>query len=123
MVLAWHTNVAPRWLGSQQHYRGATPKHFINVVHHPLIKNFRDGLYDHLALTERYEFAEDATSAPSSCGKPQMSAAPGGSSRPNIIRTSDKRSLRVESQAAQSNTSRAAGWPRGASGIGATPTR
>ena len=30
--------------------------------------------------------------------------------------------LRVESQAAQLNTSRAAGWPRGESGIGATPT-
>jgi ABC-type transport system substrate-binding protein len=33
------------------------------VLHDALIKNFRDELYDHLALDERYEFAEDARSA------------------------------------------------------------
>jgi peptide/nickel transport system substrate-binding protein len=63
MVLAWHTNIAPRWLDPQQHDGGATPDNFLNVLHDALIKNFRDELYDHLALAERYEFAEDAKSA------------------------------------------------------------
>jgi peptide/nickel transport system substrate-binding protein len=63
MVLAWHTNIAPRWLDPQQHDGGATPDNFLNVVHDALIKNFRDELYDHLALAERHEFAEDARSA------------------------------------------------------------
>src|SRR5689334_1674523 len=63
MVLAWHTNIAPRWLDPQQHDGGATPDNFLNVVQDALIKNFRDELYDHLALAQRYEFAEDARSA------------------------------------------------------------
>jgi peptide/nickel transport system substrate-binding protein len=63
MVLAWHTNIAPRWLDPQQHDGGATPDNFLNVLQDALIKNFRDELYDHLALVERYEFAEDAKSA------------------------------------------------------------
>jgi peptide/nickel transport system substrate-binding protein len=63
MVLAWHTNIAPRWLDPQQHDGGATPDNFLNVVHDALIKNFREELYEHLALAERYEFAEDAKSA------------------------------------------------------------
>src|SRR5260370_27953118 len=63
MVLAWHTNIAPRWLDPLQHDGGATPDNFLNVVQDALIKNFRDELYDHLALAERYEFAEDAKSA------------------------------------------------------------
>jgi len=63
MVLAWHTNIAPRWLDLQQHDGGATPDNFLNVLHDALIKNFRDELYDHVALAERYEFAEDARSA------------------------------------------------------------
>lgn len=63
MVLGWHTNIAPRWLDPQQHDGGATPDNFLNVVHDALIKNFREELYDHLALAERYEFAEDAKSA------------------------------------------------------------
>src|SRR5947209_14338552 len=63
MVLAWHTNIAPRWLDPLQHDGGATPDNFLNVVQDALIKNFRDELYDHLALAERYEFAEDASSA------------------------------------------------------------
>ena len=62
MVLAWHTNIAPRWLDPQQHDGGATPDNFLNVLHDALIKNFRDELYDHLGLAERYEFAEDARS-------------------------------------------------------------
>jgi peptide/nickel transport system substrate-binding protein len=63
MVLAWHTNIAPRWLDPQHHDGGATPDNFLNVLHDALIKNFREELYDHLALAERYEFAEDARSA------------------------------------------------------------
>src|SRR5262252_2015808 len=46
MVLAWHTNIAPRWLDPQQHDGGATPDNFLNVVQDALIKNFRDQLYD-----------------------------------------------------------------------------
>jgi peptide/nickel transport system substrate-binding protein len=63
MVLAWHTNIAPRWLDPQQHDGGATPDNFLNVVHDALIKNFREKLYDHLALVERWELGEDAKSA------------------------------------------------------------
>jgi peptide/nickel transport system substrate-binding protein len=63
MVLAWHTNIAPRWLDPQQHDGGATPDNFLNVLHDALIKNFRDRLYDHLALADQFEFAEDAKSA------------------------------------------------------------
>jgi hypothetical protein len=50
MVLAWRTNITPQWLDSQQHYRRATPNHFLNVVHDALIKNFRDGLYETAGL-------------------------------------------------------------------------
>jgi peptide/nickel transport system substrate-binding protein len=63
MTLAWHTNITPRWLDPQQHDGGATPDNFLNVLHDGLIKNFRDELYDHPALAERFEFAEDAKSA------------------------------------------------------------
>src|SRR5215510_9705003 len=63
MALAWHTNMAPRWLDPQQHDGGATPDNFLTVVHDALIKNFRDRLYDHPALAESYEFAEDSRSA------------------------------------------------------------
>ena len=63
MVLAWHTNIAPRWLDPQQHDGGATGDNFLNVLQDALIKNFREKLYDHLALAEHFEFAEDARSA------------------------------------------------------------
>src|SRR5215467_7859573 len=63
MVLGWHTNIAPRWLDPLQHDGGATPDNFLNVVQDALIKNFRDQLYDHFALAEHYDFAEDAKSA------------------------------------------------------------
>jgi ABC-type transport system substrate-binding protein len=63
MVLAWHTNIAPRWLDPQQHDGGATGDNFLNVLQDALIKNFRDKKYDHLALAEHFEFAEDAKSA------------------------------------------------------------
>ena len=63
MVLAWHTNIAARWLDPQQHDGTASPDNFLMAVHDGLIKNFRDELYDHPALADRYEFAEDAKSA------------------------------------------------------------
>ena len=63
MALAWHTNIAPRWLDPLQHDGGATPDNFLNVVQDGLIKNFREKLYDHPALAEHFEFAEDAKSA------------------------------------------------------------
>src|SRR5829696_5030201 len=63
MVLAWHTNIAPRWLDPGQHDGSATPDNFLHVVHDALIKNYKQKLYDHLALAEHFEFAEDARSA------------------------------------------------------------
>src|SRR6516165_4341671 len=62
MVLAWHTNIAPRWLDPQQHDGGATPDNFLNVVQDALIKNFRTQKYDHLALSDLFDFPEDARS-------------------------------------------------------------
>jgi peptide/nickel transport system substrate-binding protein len=63
LVLAWHTNIAPRWLDPQQHDGTATPDNFLMALHDSLIKNFREERYDHPALAERFEFAEDAKSA------------------------------------------------------------
>src|SRR6476661_9274938 len=63
MVLAWHTNIAPRWLDPGQHDGSATPDNFLNVVHDALIKNYKKELYDHLALADHFEFAEDARTA------------------------------------------------------------
>jgi peptide/nickel transport system substrate-binding protein len=63
MTLAWHTNIAPRWLDPQQHDGGATPDNFLNALHDALIKNYKDQLYDHLALADQFDFAEDALSA------------------------------------------------------------
>jgi peptide/nickel transport system substrate-binding protein len=63
LTLAWHTNIAPRWLDPQQHDGTASPDNFLMALHDGLIKNFRDELYDHLALAEHFEFAEDAKSA------------------------------------------------------------
>src|SRR6516162_5747661 len=63
LTLAWHTNIAPRWLDPQQHDGTATPDNFLMALHDGLTKNFRDELYDHLALAERFELAEDAKSA------------------------------------------------------------
>jgi peptide/nickel transport system substrate-binding protein len=63
MTLAWHTNIAPRWLDPAQHDGSATPDNFLTIVHDALIKNHKDKLYDHLALAESFEFAEDAKSA------------------------------------------------------------
>ncbi|MGH7114816.1 MAG: ABC transporter substrate-binding protein, partial [Stellaceae bacterium] len=63
MVLAWHTNIASRWLDPQQHDGTASPDNFIFALHDALIKNFREVHYDHPALAKDYEFAEDAKSA------------------------------------------------------------
>src|SRR5262249_33066332 len=63
LVLAWHTNIASRWLDPQQHDGTASPDNFIMALHDALIKNFREVHYDHAALAERYGFAEDAKSA------------------------------------------------------------
>src|SRR6185312_5719157 len=63
MTLAWHTNIAARWLDPQQHDGTASPDNFIFALHDALIKNFREVHYDHLALAEKFDFAEDAKSA------------------------------------------------------------
>src|SRR5262244_125890 len=63
MVLAWHTNIASRWLDPQQHDGTASPDNFIFALHDALIKNFREVNYDHPALANRFNFAEDAKSA------------------------------------------------------------
>ena len=60
MTLAWHTNIASRWLDPQQHDGTATPDNFLFANQDALIKNFRDKRYDHLALADKFEFAEDA---------------------------------------------------------------
>ena len=63
MVLAWHTSIAARWLDPQQHDGTASPDNFLNALHDGLVKNFREQHYDHLALADHFEFAEDAKSA------------------------------------------------------------
>src|SRR6516165_7763863 len=63
LVLAWHTNIAPRWLDPQQHDGGASPDNFIMALHDALIKNLRERRYDDPALSETYAMAEDAKSA------------------------------------------------------------
>ena len=62
MTLAWHTNIAARWLDPQQHDGTATPDNFINALHDGLIKNSGSQKFDHMALAETYDFAEDAKS-------------------------------------------------------------
>ena len=63
LVLAWHTNIASRWLDPQQHDGGASPDNFIMALHDALIKNLRERRYDDPALSETYAMAEDAKSA------------------------------------------------------------
>jgi len=63
LVLAWHTNIAARWLDPQQHDGTASPDNFIMALHDALIKNLRERRYDTPALSESYAMAEDATSA------------------------------------------------------------
>jgi peptide/nickel transport system substrate-binding protein len=63
LTLAWHTNIAARWLDPQQHDGTASPDNFLMALHDGLIKNFRHNYYDYPALADRFEFAEDAKSA------------------------------------------------------------
>src|SRR5713101_139422 len=63
MVLAWHANIAARWLDPQQHDGTASGDNFLMALQDALIKNFREVRYDHPALAEHFDFAEDATSA------------------------------------------------------------
>ena len=63
MVLGWHTNIAPRWLDPQQHDGTASLDNFIMALQDALIKDFREVRYDHPALAESCDFAEDAKSA------------------------------------------------------------
>jgi hypothetical protein len=37
MALAWHTNIAPRWLDPLQHDGGATPDNLLNALQDALI--------------------------------------------------------------------------------------
>jgi peptide/nickel transport system substrate-binding protein len=60
LVLAWHTNITARWLDPQQHDGTASPDNFLMALQDALIKNLRDARYDHPALAEGYDFAEDA---------------------------------------------------------------
>ena len=53
MVLAWHTNIASRWLDPQQHDGTASPDNFLMALHDGLIKNIRQQKYDFLALAEK----------------------------------------------------------------------
>src|SRR5215475_1600459 len=63
IVLAWHTNVTARWLDPQQHDGTASPDNFLMALQDALIKNFREAHYDHPALAEGFDLAEDAKSA------------------------------------------------------------
>ena len=72
MVLAWHTNIASRWLDPQQHDGTASPDNFLFALHDGLIKNFREQKYGHLALADKFDFPEDATSATFRLAKPQV---------------------------------------------------
>ena len=63
LVLAWHTNIAARWLDPQQHDGTASPDNFLMALQDALIKNFREVHYDHPALASDYEFAKDARTA------------------------------------------------------------
>jgi peptide/nickel transport system substrate-binding protein len=63
IVLAWHTNIAARWLDPQQHDGTASPDNFLMALQDALIKNFREMHYDQPALAEGFDLAEDAKSA------------------------------------------------------------
>ena len=69
MVLAWHTNIAPRWLEPLRHDGGATPDNFLNVAQDALIKNFRDELYDHLTLADATSLPKTPRAPPRDVGK------------------------------------------------------
>src|SRR4051812_9585579 len=56
MTLAWHTNIASRWLDPQQHDGTATPDNFLFANQDALIKNFREKRYDQPALAREVRF-------------------------------------------------------------------
>src|ERR1700758_2533894 len=60
IVLAWHTNITSRWLDPQQHDGTASPDNFLMALQDALIKNFREAHYDHPALAEGFDLANDA---------------------------------------------------------------
>src|SRR5262249_58511057 len=62
MTVAWHTNIAARWLDPMQHDGTATTDNFLNALHDGMIKNSGNQKFDHLALAESYQFAEDGKS-------------------------------------------------------------
>jgi hypothetical protein len=49
MVLAWHTNIAARWLDPQQHDGTATPDNFLNALHDGLRWNNASALPKHFS--------------------------------------------------------------------------
>jgi peptide/nickel transport system substrate-binding protein len=63
IVLAWHTNITARWLDPQQHDGTASPDNFLMAMQDALIKNFRAMHYDHPALAQSFDLAEDAKTA------------------------------------------------------------
>ena len=63
IVVAWHTNIAARWIDPQQHDGTASPDNFLMALQDALIKNFREAHYDHPALAEKFDLSEDAKSA------------------------------------------------------------
>src|SRR5262247_656447 len=63
LVLAWHAGFASRWLDPQEHDGTATPDNFFTAIHDALIKNQGTELYNHLALAEHFQVANDAKSA------------------------------------------------------------
>src|SRR5882724_12280557 len=42
ITLAWHTNMASKWLDPQEHDGTATTDNFLNALHDALIKNSRE---------------------------------------------------------------------------------
>ena len=82
MVLAWHTNIASRWLDPQQHDGTASPDNFLFALHDALIKNFRERKYDHLALADKFDFPEDATERHVPAARRASSSTTGRRSRP-----------------------------------------
>src|SRR5262249_33794718 len=63
MPLAGPTAMTSRWLDPLEHDGAATPDNFLMALHDALIKNSGTKLYDHPALAERFEFANDGRSA------------------------------------------------------------
>ena len=63
LTLGWHSNIASRWLDPQQHDGTATPDNFLFANQDALIKNLYDNKYQHLALADKFDFAEDGKSA------------------------------------------------------------